>query len=75
MSTEIIEEMDRDHYDLIQNYKQCFDTDAGKKVLEDLKTAYGDRLSFQPDPYGTAFKEGQRSVYLRILRSIQERKE
>ena len=75
MTIDQIDDYERDHIELVENYRQCFDTDAGKKVLEDLRAAYGDRLSYEQDPYHTAYKEGQRSLYLRIIRLIEQRKE
>ena len=39
------------------------------KVLKDLKSAYQMRESYvQGDPYETARREGERSVFLRILK-------
>jgi len=69
------EVMHKEHAELVENYKQCFTSPAGEKVLEDLEAAYGNRISFSSDPYATAYKEGQRSLFLRILAMIKERKE
>jgi len=64
-----------EHAELVENYKQCFSSPAGEKVLKDLEAAYGNRISFSSDPYATAYKEGQRSLFLRIKSMITERKE
>jgi hypothetical protein len=54
--------------ELRRNYADCFGTGEGIKVLEDLKAAYQLRESYtKGDPYETARKEGERSVYLRII--------
>ena len=72
---EQFEELHKEHAELVENYKQCFTTPAGEKVLEDLEAAYGNRISFSSDPYATAYKEGQRSLFLRIKSMIKERKD
>lgn len=51
-------------------YWQCFSGGAGAGVLEDLHRSYMERLSVNednPDPYMTAFREGERSVVLKIM--------
>ena len=54
--------------ELKRNYVDCFGTNEGIKVLEDLKSAYQLRESYtKGDPYETARREGERSVYLRII--------
>jgi len=73
--SEQFEELHKEHAELVENYKQCFTTPAGEKVLEDLEAAYGNRISFSSDPYATAYKEGQRSLFLRIKSMIKERKD
>ena len=70
-----LENLGKEHAELVDRYKECFSSPAGEIVLKDLDAAYGDRISFSSDPYGTAFKEGQRSVLLRIKAMIKERKE
>jgi len=40
-----------------------------------MKVAYGDRISFSTDPYETAFKEGQRSIYLEITNVVEKQNE
>ena len=72
---EQFEELHQEHAELVENYKQCFSTPAGEQVLKDLEAAYGNRISFSSDPYATAYKEGQRSLFLRILSMLKNRKE
>lgn len=50
----------------MQDYLMTFSAPAGKRVLEDLRKAYGDKTSFNSDPYVMAYNEGRRSVYLSI---------
>ena len=51
----------------VQRYKTCFGTDDGKWVLEDLRSEFAERTSFDPtNQYATAFWEGQRHVLLAI---------
>jgi hypothetical protein len=70
-----LEEMHQEYQNLIENYKECFTTKAGEKVLEDLQAAYGNRISYSSNPYETAYNEGQRSLYIRITRMLTQRKE
>jgi hypothetical protein len=61
---------------LRRDYADCFATREGLKVLEDLKAAYQLRESYSKgDPYETARKEGERSVYLRIINMCNIKKE
>jgi hypothetical protein len=60
-------------------YKETFDTESGQKVIEDLEKDYYVNNSLINttnviDPYVIAFREGQRSVILRInnLRSDKQ---
>jgi len=62
------EDRDKKLLEIEQEYSAAFESVSGKKVLEDMRKSFGDRLSYQKgDPYETAFREGQRDVYLRIL--------
>jgi len=57
------------------DYLETFSSGEGKRVLDDLRLSYGDRISFDeshPDGQVTAFREGQRSVYLGILYLMDE---
>ena len=71
--TEEFFEIAREHSELVGNYKQCFSSPAGERVLKDLEAAYGHRISYSANPYDTAFKEGQRSMVLRILTMLKQR--
>jgi hypothetical protein len=60
---------------LRQYYADCFETNEGIKVLEDLKSAYQMRESYvKGDSYETARREGERSVYLRIINMCNTKK-
>lgn len=62
--------MDRELREVGVLYYQCFSEGAGAGVLEDLHRSYMDRVSVNednPDPYMTAFREGERSVVLKIM--------
>lgn len=51
----------------VRDYRQTFGTQAGRRVLGDLRKSFGKRSSFVPsDPCATAFKEGERNVVLKI---------
>ena len=43
-------------------------------MLDDLTSAYYHRVLMLKDPYETAFREGQRSVIIRIINLIKEDK-
>jgi len=50
-----------------QTYVNTFETESGKKVLEDLeKRAFIHQPSFNVNPQQMAFNEGQRSIVLHI---------
>jgi hypothetical protein len=53
----------------IAQYKELFNSDVGKIVLEDLKKrCFVNQTTFTAgDAYHTAFKEGKRYVILQIL--------
>jgi hypothetical protein len=53
-------------------YQQTFRTEAGEVVLADLEKRFQRRSSFAADAYMTAFREGQRDVYLMILNFIEQ---
>jgi hypothetical protein len=54
-----------------KDYAITFGSDEGRRVLKDL-LGYRDRISFDPNPYQTAFNEGQRSVVLRVTTKIKD---
>lgn len=51
--------------DLASLYRACFDSDAGKKVLEDLHRCYGGSTAGH-SPRQTDLRSAQRDVLLRI---------
>lgn len=52
---------------IIDLYKQTFNNDDGKKVLEDLRLrCFSKKSTFDKDANVTAFNEGQRQVVLHI---------
>jgi len=60
---------------LAVDYLNVFTSPAGERILEDLRVSYGEKGSFDPenpDPLLTAFREGQRSHYLKILFMMEE---
>lgn len=59
---------------LKEMYKQAFDSDAGKKVLEDLEARCNWRATsyVAGDANATAFEEGKRAVVLHIHNMTQE---
>ena len=49
-------------------YSKLLTTPDGKELLKDLYRMYGKRPSFDPlNHMKTAYNEGQRSVYLRMM--------
>ena len=56
-----------EHAKIVAAYKEVFSSGAGKVVLDDMVKAWQKRVSHtKGDPYETAYKEGQRSVPVRI---------
>jgi|TARA_R110000796_G_scaffold46693_1_gene112927 hypothetical protein len=51
---------------------ELFSTKTGERILANMRVAYGDRISFSKDPCETAFKEGQRSIYLEIKNLVEK---
>jgi len=72
--TQTEKELDKDLKEIESIYKITFESPEGLKVLADLKSAYYHRSSFKNDPYETAYREGQRSVLIRIINLIKENK-
>lgn len=57
---------------MIRAYRTVFGTDDGKKVLNDLcKSCHVLHSTMDANPHEMAYKEGERSVILRILRTIE----
>lgn len=57
------------YYHRVRDYEAVFSSSAGKRVLADLERAY--THTFHPDPYVSAFKQGQRQVVLDIKRLLE----
>ena len=56
----------------IRAYKRVFDSEDGKKVLQDLmKSCHVFTSTMDANPNETAYKEGERSVVLRIMRTLK----
>ena len=71
--TNFDEQLDEQLKEHKKMYQITFDTPEGMKVIADLKTAYYHRGSFiKNDPYETAYREGQRSVLIRILNFMED---
>ena len=52
---------------IVASYKEVFKSGPGQVVLDDMQKSWYKRVSHtKGDPYETAFKEGQRSVVVRI---------
>ncbi len=61
---------------LRKHYAECFATNDGVLVLEDLRAAYQMRESYvKGDSYETARREGERAVYLRIMSMCNNKEE
>ena len=68
--------MDKDLKKIKTDYRITFDTPQGKRVLADLTSAYYHRSSYtKGDAHETAFREGQRSVTIRIINLLKEDKD
>lgn len=58
--------------EIIRAYKRVFESEDGKRVLADLmKNAHMYRSTMDPNPHELAYKEGERSMVLKILRTIK----
>ncbi len=53
-------------------YKEVFNTPQGQKILQDLYVFCGQNRSTHVagDPYGSAYNEGMRRVFLRIQQFV-----
>ena len=60
---------------LKQDYRITFASKEGERVLADLQSAYYHRGSYSKnDPHETSYREGQRSVIIRIINLMKEDK-
>lgn len=58
--------------EMIRAYKRVFESEDGKKVLADLaKAGHVYRSTMDPNPNEVAYKEGERSMVLRIMRTVK----
>lgn len=56
---------------VVRAYREVFNSEAGKIVLEDMmKSFYTLSSTFDPNPHEMAYREGERSVVIRILKTI-----
>ena len=60
---------------LSKDIRELFSTKTGERMLANMKSAYGNRVSFTKDPYETAYREGQRSIYLEIKNVMENKHE
>ena len=58
-----------------KDVKELFNSKTGERMLANMESAYGDRISFIKDPCETAFREGQRSIYLEIKNIMEKENE
>ena len=60
---------------LIKDYKICFGSEEGKRILEDLSKRCGDHVTThcKGDSHESAFFEGQRSIMV-FIKSILKSK-
>lgn len=64
---------DEIRHDRFLDYQVVFSSDAGKRILNDMRKSFCKRSSHEAgDPFQTAFNEGERSVVLRIEHMIEE---
>ncbi len=57
-----------------RDYRITFGSKEGERVIADLKSAYYKRSSFSKDTNEMAYREGQRSVIIRIINLLEEEK-
>lgn len=57
-----------------RDYRITFGSKEGERVIADLKSAYYKRSSFSKDTNEMAYREGQRSVVIRIINLLEEEK-
>ena len=57
-----------------RDYRSTFGSKEGERVIADLRSAYYKRSSFSKDTNEMAYREGQRSVIIRIINLLEEEK-
>ena len=67
--------MNKDIKNLVTDYKICFGSENGEKVLDDLKRRCNANVTtfVKGDSYESAYLEGHRSVYLFIKSMINKK--
>ena len=58
-----------------KDVKELFNSKTGERMLANMRSAYGDRISFTKCPYEAAYREGQRSIYLEIANIVEKENE
>tara|TARA_B100000795_G_C22501535_1_gene324173 strand:+ start:275 stop:466 length:192 start_codon:yes stop_codon:yes gene_type:complete len=58
-----------------KDIRELFNSKTGERILANMESAYGNRISFTRDPYETAYREGQRSIYLEIKNVVEKNNE
>ena len=58
-----------------KDIRELFSSKTGERILANMKVAYGDRISFTKCPYESAYREGQRSIYLEITNILEKENE
>jgi len=56
-----------------RDYRITFGSKEGERVIADLRSAYYKRSSFSKDTNEMAYREGQRSVIIRIINLLEEK--
>ena len=57
-----------------RDYRITFGSKEGERVIADLRSAYYKRSSFSKDTNEMAYREGQRSVVIRIINLLEDEK-
>ena len=57
-----------------RDYRITFGSKEGERVIADLRSAYYKRSPFSKDTNEMAYREGQRSVIIRIINLLEEEK-
>lgn len=57
----------------LKNYKECFSSPAGRRVLKDMMQRFGflNTTAVQGDPYTSFYNEGQRAVVVFLCQQIK----
>jgi hypothetical protein len=63
--------LNREQIDRVHDYASIFNTDAGKRVLEDLDLSFGGDCHVKGDPYHTHVRIGENNVVLKIKERLR----